>query len=111
MLAAGLAGLVVGVLVMGFIPTARALQSNDFVPDPENLYVELIFRKIGKSKFFDFQGCKAKEGNDPTSKLCMDDPKKSLELVNEHIDQVLVRWTGKPGGSGCAKVGNKEFCW
>lgn len=109
-LAAGFVGAIIGALVMGFMPNARG-QSNGYVAAEDRLSVEVFLQKQKGSKWFHLVGCQAREGIDTTPKPCVIDAAKSLNLSNEHLEAVVVRWNGLSKGSGCAKVGGVEYCW
>jgi hypothetical protein len=104
-------GAIVGALVMGFMPSARGQTPNGHIVDENRLAVELYLQKQ-KGPYFEFVGCRAREGTNPNPKTCVKaDAEMSTKLSNVHFDAVVVRWNGQSSGSGCAKVGGVEYCW
>ena len=117
-MAAGFVGVLVGVLVIGFMPSASEEAESGVVQgvqqlnshDNNGLTVTIHFKR-GANKTLIMQGCKAKEKTSP-EKVC-----GAANSVDRNWSaQVAIVWNGQGGasstsGSGCATVGGTQYCW
>ena len=115
-LAAGFAGVLVGALVIGFMPSASeeaesgvVLQNNSHA---NNAITVTLYLRRGANKTLTLRGCHARQTNTTApGSPCAAEPEDKNDLPERVWSaQAAIEWNGT-NNSGCVIVGGVRYCW